>query len=326
MVLPQPLVLGLRWGSTSAASASAGPGSLTCEVAAGGVGVARASIALLASPALWPLWTDAVIVSTTGLTRSAVLGRTANATGAVLAAACRPGPDSAGRPSCSGSVAVALTDPRAVLAAVRATWASSPLPSSNATLPPFTLTLVGQALVVLRAPQRAFGNGTAAAVGAAPAPALASSSDGEWILLSTPSQADICGSGSGSSSGSGECGYRTLALSNAPAPPVACPPFCPGSLPPAAFPLVVNSSGTLEAVPAEADPSSGAPLPVALPALSSLGIYYARACAATGLWTDPSTGACANGSDPASLLCAYGSGDGCVTCPGNALCPGGARA
>jgi hypothetical protein len=47
---------------------------------------------------------------------------------------------------------------------------------------------------------------------------------------------------------------------------------------------------------------------------------------AAGLYTDPSTGACANASDPASYSCAFGSGDSCVRCPIGALCPGGARA
>ena len=47
--------------------------------------------------------------------------------------------------------------------------------------------------------------------------------------------------------------------------------------------------------------------------------------AQTGVYTDPSSGACTNASNPAAALCAYGSGAACVTCPTGALCPGGSR-
>jgi hypothetical protein len=55
------------------------------------------------------------------------------------------------------------------------------------------------------------------------------------------------------------------------------------------------------------------------------GIYYTLLCAQTGLYTDPTTGACSNASDPASYACAYGAGAACVDCPSGALCPGGFR-
>ena len=45
----------------------------------------------------------------------------------------------------------------------------------------------------------------------------------------------------------------------------------------------------------------------------------------TGIYTDPSSGACSNASNPAAALCAYGSGSSCVECPSGALCPGGYR-
>jgi len=61
------------------------------------------------------------------------------------------------------------------------------------------------------------------------------------------------------------------------------------------------------------------------PGTTSEGVYVAVACARTGLWTDPTGGACTNSSDSASFLCAYGGGDACVTCPTGALCPGGSR-
>ena len=65
-------------------------------------------------------------------------------------------------------------------------------------------------------------------------------------------------------------------------------------------------------------------LPVASSAASQ-GFYYTLACAQTGLFTDPSTGACSDPSNPASLNCAYGSGESCVGCPVGTLCPGGRR-
>ena len=322
--LPQSVTVGLYGG------AAGGAGTLTCEVSSGGRGLARASVPINATPALWPLWSDAILVSTTGLMRSAVLGQTVNATPALLAAACP-----AGRGPCGGAgVASALALPRVVLDAARATWGSSPLPMSNDTSssPAFALTLVGPALLVLRASQRAFLNATVAAVGPTPARVMASSDDGQWLLLETPTEEVVCAGLDPST----DCGYFGLALANpAPGgpspgfcPPITCPPFCPGELDAGVVPLVVNSSaGGLQAVPATvpAAPVAAAPEPLALPALSSLGIYYARACSATGLWTDPSTGACTNASDPLSYACAYGSGDACVTCPSNVLCPGGTR-
>ena len=300
-------------------------------MSSGGSSLARASLSVSATPALWPIWSDAILVSTTGLMRSAVLGQTVNATPALLAASCPAG----GGPCGGAGVASALARPRVVLDAVRATWGSCSLPSSNDTSslsPAFALTLVGPALLVLRAPQRAFLNATAATVGLTPARVLAASDDGQWLLLETPTEEVVCAGLDPRT----DCGYFGLALANpAPGgssrgfcPPITCPPFCPGELDAGVIPLVVNSSaGGLQAVPATvpAAPVAAAPEPLDLPALSSLGIYYARACSATGLWTDPGTGACTNASDPLSYACAYGSGDACVTCPDNVICPGGTR-
>ena len=66
-------------------------------------------------------------------------------------------------------------------------------------------------------------------------------------------------------------------------------------------------------------------VPVKAPQSSSLGLYFALACSASGLYADPGSGACVNASDPASFLCAFGSGDNCRICPIGCLCPGGAR-
>ena len=55
------------------------------------------------------------------------------------------------------------------------------------------------------------------------------------------------------------------------------------------------------------------------------GLYYAEACSASGVYTDPASGACTNTSSPLYPLCAFGSGSNCQPCPANALCPGGPR-
>ena len=47
---------------------------------------------------------------------------------------------------------------------------------------------------------------------------------------------------------------------------------------------------------------------------------------ASGIFTDPASGACTNLSDPSSEFCAFGSGSSCVQCPSGAICPGGMRA
>ena len=51
-----------------------------------------------------------------------------------------------------------------------------------------------------------------------------------------------------------------------------------------------------------ASPAQGGALatPASVAPQTSLGIYYALACAASGLYTDPTTGACANASNPVS--------------------------
>jgi len=55
------------------------------------------------------------------------------------------------------------------------------------------------------------------------------------------------------------------------------------------------------------------------------GRFYSLACSASGLYTDPLSGACGNASDPLSFLCAFGSGDNCRLCPSGGMCPGGTR-
>lgn len=320
VTLPQTVSLGLY-----AMGGIPGQGLLTCEVSLGGASLARASVPVASSPALWPVWSDAIVVSAVGLMHSIVLGETVNVTSALVAAKY---PDSG---VSADVLASALASPRAVLDVARAVWGAHPLPPSSLD---FSLTLVGQTFVVLRSLRRAFVAKTAATVGLVSATVLNTSGDGEWILLRMPSGADICDGVPANE----DCGYFPLSLFNptegpSPAayyPPITCPPFCPGALAAGVAPFVVSDPATgLHAVPATL-PTGAAlgiarPVPLDLPLLSSLGVYYARNCSAAGLWTDPATGACSNASDPRSFACAYGSGDACADCPAIALCPGGSR-
>lgn len=149
--------------------------------------------------------------------------------------------------------------------------------------------------------------------------------DGVWAVVDMPSGAAVCGSEDA------DCGYVSLTLTSAPVggalgATLVCPPFCPGAVHAGVVPIASSHGGFALGTDPSAPHGS---LPVQLPSTdygyTSEGVYCAVACAKTGLFTDPSTGACTNASDPASFACAYGSGGGCITCPSGALCPGGTR-
>ena len=125
---------------------------------------------------------------------------------------------------------------------------------------------------------------------------------------------------------------------------LACPPFCPRADAASLVPRAVGDDASAAAsfVPASVQVSASGAL--VMDATSSLvllssgsaastgstsagatssggggggstGVYYTVSCAASGLFTDPSTGACSNASDPAHARCAFGSGASCVMCP-----------
>jgi hypothetical protein len=108
---------------------------------------------LIAQASPWPLFDDAILVGTSGLSRSGRLGITLNLSAVLLDEACRY---SSG--ACDQNVDVAFADARTVLTAAVITWSKFAL--SNGTAPhateaaafdaPFSLTLVGASCVVLR--------------------------------------------------------------------------------------------------------------------------------------------------------------------------------
>jgi outer membrane protein assembly factor BamB/cytochrome bd-type quinol oxidase subunit 2 len=140
-----------------------------------------------------------------------------------------------------------------------------------------------------------------------------------------------------------DCGYLqlTIAATNVVNPAdnltvalgatLSCPPFCPNDFP-GTVPFAVNNdpmvygSTSQSFMPARPQPDgAGPPIPISMVVLPSTGLYMTIECTASG-FTDPLSGACINVSDPRSAICAFGAGASCVTCPGNALCPGGYRA
>ena len=266
-----------------------------------------------------------------------MLGLTLNATATLLLAAAEAATvDVSPKVASLGS---AMASPTVILAAARTVWGGNRSGSAalNYSLllgqadvvpgaPASSLTLSGASRVVLFAGAAASLATINASLGGAACNISAVSDDGAWAVLDTPSAAALCGSEAG------DCGYAALLLTTAPVGgalgvTLTCPPFCSGAVGGGVVPIARPGFGfALGTDP----PSSLGSLPSLLPAAadsgaSSAGIYYAAACAQTGLWTDPASGACANASDPASSRCAYGSGAGCTDCPGGALCPGGSR-
>ena len=294
------------------------------------IDLGRTSLPISVMPTSWPLWDDAILIGASGIMRSARLGVVLNATAALLAAF-----SVAGTETSLSSLASALASSAIVLDGARAVWESGALnytqllSISAAAAPAFTLTLSGASRVVLFAGLTARGAFSPvisinASLGGVPCNLSAVSDDGVWAVLDTPSAAALCGSTAG------DCGYAALTLASSPTADalgatLTCPPMCPGAV---AGKVVPIPSGDGFALGIDPQMSLGA-LPTRLPPIdtgvSSQDIYYTTACAQTGLYTDPVTGACTNASDPASYACAYGSGVGCEGCPEGALCPGGSR-
>jgi hypothetical protein len=259
---------------------------------------------------------------------------------------------------CCSLPQAALADNTAALAATIAVWGNTSLPSTTssssssavvlnsgqASTRPFSLTFVGSTLLVLRSAVRAFSPATTVSIGNVSCGGTVVSSDGHWLVTTTPTQAQMC-------SASGACVTATLVLTNPPASvgggggssrraadaddtsttrgaKLSCPPFCPNMLPAAAVPFAMSSGD--EFVPAFVQSTASgkviAPIDTTSIAESTTGIFYAVSCTASGLYTDPTTGACTNASDPRSARCAFGSGDSCQACPTGALCPGGSFA
>lgn len=299
-------------------------------------------------PTLWPVFEDALFVGDTGIVRSSRSGLRLDASDASLALPC----DAAAAPNSTYAMLDrALLHPAGLLGVVVSLWASIPLP--NATLSdgaPFTLTLTGKSVVVLRARAPAFTGATSIALGGIRCVLGAASSDGLWALVTTPSPVEICGSNTT------ECGYVALELTNLESSSathvgdgtewtarrlqsfvgelpdynvtVACPPVCPGALDiPGVGLFAAATPGVVElaSMPTSAGEGLPQPLPVSQFSSSSAGFYYTRTCAQTGVYTDPTSGVCADPSDPASYLCAYGAGGACRPCPAGGLCPGGSR-
>lgn len=129
---------------------------------------------------------------------------------------------------------------------------------------------------------------------------------------------------------------------------LSCPPFCPGALGSNVVPSPSDAEGRsfVLASTDASNPTGALPRPLSVSLVtSSLGLYYAPACAhqVTSAYTDSMT--CADPSNQLSFGCAYGSGASCQVsssacalivcvlftfairqaCPEGALCPGGSR-
>jgi hypothetical protein len=296
---------------------------LSCRVldAATGRSLAFSTAQLDVLPTLWPLWHDVILVGANGVMRSARLSIAVNATAALLAAAALP----------AGDLAAAVASSQTVLAAAYSVWSGTSVSPLEGAWPlasgGFTLTLAGASRLVLRGARAiAAPNATQASIGGVPCVIAAISDDGVWVVVDTPTAEAVCGSTSR------DCGYVPFMVGTSPPASsgllgavLSCPPFCPGSIGGGVVPVpAVGGDFALGVYPPEGVPAPPVLLPPSL-ITSSEGVYYTAACAASGLWTDPTTGACSNASDPASYNCAYGSGVHCAACPFGGLCPGGFR-
>lgn len=316
------------------------------------MGVAEQNVSVTAT--LWPVFDDVIVVSANGLSRSVEgLGPVkVNSTDALVSAAARAAPAARLRGLEVGasqelSVAAAVANPAAVLAAMHAVWGGVALPIESATA--FALTLFSSTPLVLRSRARAFAQGASVTIGAILCNGTVVSADGEWLVTYAPSQSALCGGGA---PGSSACSYASVTVRNpdtidetgSAAEPMlgaalTCPPFCAGDVGSGVFPLPIAGAhgGAVSFVAATLSggfaaaidltrvvPGVSSPKQVALAASS--GLFYSQSCSVTGLFTDPSTGACTNMTDPAFAFCAFGSGDSCRPCPSGATCPGGLRA
>ena len=311
VALPGSVVVGAAYGTAG------GGGTASCELlSALGTSVAFVSTPLSVTPTLWPVWEDAIIVAASGRLFSTRLGYAVDGSAPLLAAACS---DAAPRSLCNASLAAASGSLAVVLAAAQAAWGATPLPANGAGAPSsYALTLADSAVVVLRAPRRAFAsNSSSFKIGGVDCPA-AVSADGLWAALASPASRDLCAPNSATL----ECGYAAVTIANragsladgasasgasrraqsaAAAAPLSyrgaslsCPPFCPGAVGPDVAPVAADTAGSAfvlavapaasaaAAAAASAVSSSGGstPLPSASTAVSSLGIYYAPVCVA----------------------------------------------
>jgi hypothetical protein len=264
-----------------------GTGALSCRVTQSSIqSVAKLGFQQLIAVQLtvWPIWDDAIVVLASGLMRSTRLSRVINASATLLLFA----PDS---PSF-------LDNLTAVLNATRATWdgVSVQNPASFDSLAaarPFSVTLTGSNVIVLRASAAAFNTGMTVHLGVGVCVVGAVSNDGLWAVIVTPSAAAAC---EATNQLANDCGYITLVINTTSAAAthksmhgvaLSCPPFCGGALRlPTAVPMV-DSSGDL--VLGSFPPvGSGSP-PLQRLGLSSvetsLGFYYATACSASGAST-----------------------------------------
>lgn len=323
--------------------------TITCNLTGSdGAAMGTAALEVVVVATLWPTFDDVLVISSNGFSRSvAGLGPgKMNSTKELLDALdILQGPRRLSRARFFGStgdtqLSSAIASSAASLAAMERAWGGIALSTGSAR--PFSLTLFGATPVVLRSRTRSFVNGTTVFLGAARCNDTVVSSDGAWLATIAPDPAHLCG---GAAVG-GSCNYvdlvvanpTTVALPSGPAlgTTLNCPPFCSGAVGDGVFPLassrasfapaVLDSTGTV-ALPinlASVVPGVARPQVVAIAA--SAGLFYSEACSSTGIYTDPSSGACTNASDPASGLCAFGGGDACRPCPSGALCPGGYRA
>lgn len=312
-----------------------------------------AEIGASVTASLWPTFDDVIVSSSNGFSRSIVgfgPGKI-NTTDALLRAA-QGGQRRALLPVrllASSSLSAAIANPEVGLAAIAAVWGGVDLPS-DATARPFALTLFGSTPFVFRSRVRSFVNGTS--VGSLRCNGTVVSADGQWLSTVAPDPSLLCGDASVAAGSS--CAYATLVIEN---PPVitsladaslvygatlACPPFCAGAVASGVFPLAQlaaasRNSSLVAFVPAEVDTGGSAALPLDLVSAgaatghvaaiaASSGLFYSQACSDSGIYTDPSSGACTNASDPAFADCAFGGGALCRPCPAGALCPGGFRA
>ena len=320
------IALGATYGTAG------GSGTLTCEVfSKSGASDAYASVALVVSQTLWPVWEDAVVVSPiTGFLWSTRLGRAAPDSASALAVAAGCGTTSNFSSACERSVIAAARIPSVVLAAAQAAWGSTALPENGlGGASSYVLSVPPAAVLVLRARRRAFApNATNVSLGGVPCGATVVSDDGRWVAFATPPPAALC-----NGSLTGECGRATLVVSTAsqqslqrrlaaavvPAPrgaSLACPPFCPGAVGSLVIPAAMDAAGTAFSLSTVVGGVIG--LPSAAPTAStSAGLYIAPSCVAPSSappYPDPLSGVCTNATDPLSAACPYGSGAACQVC------------
>jgi hypothetical protein len=283
-----PVPLGIAQSVGAYYGTGAGPGQLACAFT-GSTAPSLLALSFQSSltvrSTLWPVWEDAIVVVPTGLMRSIRFSRALNGSAALLAES--PG---------SSTPSAALSDLTAVLAATRKTWQNVSLADASliSAARPFSLTLNGAAVIVLRAATRAFAPGMAAAMGLTGCTLGPVSNDGKWTVLITPTTSAACANATAAVDAAADCGYRSLVLNTTPVGGAAltCPPFCAGAVSaPSAVPMFPGSDGSsgfvLGSYP---PPGSGLP-PVPLPgqgsADTSLGFYYAKACSAAGEFGAP---------------------------------------